>query len=61
MKWTKTKEDGCTILRSGEYEIVQLHEGGWQLNWQGYCLNRLEAIKSMHESKEFAEEHARFN
>ena len=61
MTWTTIKEDGCTVCRSGEYEIVQNYEVGWQLNWQGRAVNKLEPIKSLRVAKEEAEEHARFN
>ena len=61
MNWQRTKKDGCTILRSGDYEIAQNYEEGWQLSWHGCALNRLGPIKSMREAKAYADEHARFN
>lgn len=60
MKWKKSKYDAVfSIYTSGEYEIVQSQEGlGWQVNKSGQYLASCDSLK---ESKEFAEEHERFN
>ena len=57
MIWQKTKADGCTILKSGDFEIVQLYEpnpeGGWQLNrWDRFYAT----CRSMRAAKDLAEE-----
>ncbi len=61
MKWKRTKEDGCQVYRSGDYEIRQNYEVGWQLSYQGHALNRTTALPSLRLAKETSEEHSRFN
>ena len=63
LEWTRTKEDGYTVLRSGEYEIVELYEPGldgarWQINCRDYYIA---CAITLHEARLAAEEHNRFN
>ena len=57
--WSKSKFD-CTfsLYESGEYEIVQGYEQGWQINKAG---NFVASCDSLKEAKEVAISHWKFN
>ena len=58
MTWDKSIFDGCRIFISGDYNIVEGYEGGFQLNFDGYAIGHSDKLT---EIKSFAEEHKRFN
>lgn len=62
MKWKTEKRDGCKILTSGDFEIVQLYEENsfskWQVNrWGRYVCT----VKSLKLAKDFCEFENIFN
>ena len=62
MKWKTEKRDGCKILTSVDFEIVQLYEentfGKWQINRYGrYCCT----VNSLKLAKDFCEFENKYN
>lgn len=58
MTWKREKVDGCTLLRSGEYEIWQCYEEGWQVGKAGqficHCTSKRKAIDAATEHERFS-------